>query len=178
LTAVGKVGSTRIFLSNTSSISSASEIGAHTDVNFWVIPVVFAEGQTLHASKVPSPLVATGWKLRCLAVLSSLLPSLPQRLRARLLRIAQTLALWPLSLLHAALGCHRSAHCPISGALDRLESGTERVRNSHHRRAWRILAGFDHRRRDKLASTPIVHVHAGVAVIGSLTLRGVVFGAV
>lgn len=87
------------------------------------------------------------------------------------------LAPWPLSLLHAALG----AIGLIIVLYAALTAGISKAALT----ALVILiiaalGGFYlasiHLRR-KVAPRPIVFVHAGVAVIGFLTLLGVVFGA-
>ena len=87
------------------------------------------------------------------------------------------LAPWPLSLLHAALGA--------IGLLILLYAALSTGISKAALTAFVILiiaalGGFylaSIHLRGKVAQTPIVFVHAGVAVIGFLTLLGVVFGA-
>jgi hypothetical protein len=87
------------------------------------------------------------------------------------------LAPWPLSLLHAALG----AIGLIIVLYAALTAGISKAALT----ALVILiiaalGGFylaSIHLRSKVAPRPIVFVHAGVAVIGFLTLLGVVFGA-
>lgn len=87
------------------------------------------------------------------------------------------LAPWPLSLLHAGLG----AIGLLLVLYTALTIGISRAALA----ALVILAvaavgGFylaSIHLRSKIAPRPVVFIHAGVAVIGFLTLLGVVFGA-
>jgi hypothetical protein len=87
------------------------------------------------------------------------------------------LAPWPLSLLHACLGA--------IGLLLLIYAAVATAIPTAALVALVILAiaalgGFylaSIHLRGKVAEKPIVFVHAGVAVIGFLTLLGVVFGA-
>ena len=92
--------------------------------------------------------------------------------------LRERLAPWPLSLLHAALGAigllivlYAAIKTGIAGAA--LTAFVILI--------VAALGGFylaSIHLRGQVAPRPVVFVHAGVAVIGFLTLLGVVFGAV
>jgi len=87
------------------------------------------------------------------------------------------LAPWSLSLLHAALGAIGLIiliYAAVSTGISKAALTALVIL------VIAALGGFylaSIHLRNKLAPTPVVFVHAGVAVIGFLTLLGVVFGA-
>jgi hypothetical protein len=87
------------------------------------------------------------------------------------------LAPWPLSLLHAGLGAIGLLlifYAALTTGISNLALAALVIL------AIAALGGFylaSIHLRGKVAQQPIVFVHAGVAVIGFLTLLGVVFGA-
>ena len=88
------------------------------------------------------------------------------------------LAPWPLSLLHAGLGAV-GLLLLIYAALTTGVSHTALA--SLVILVIAALGGFylaSIHLRGKVAPRPVVFIHAGVAVVGFLTLLGVVFGAV